>query len=194
MESLLSGLSRVGAAVVLIVSAFIRLKTRAIIGIITEKTNMPAAFGVLLVLALVSGVQGRYLLLEGEHCEVLSNSTTLFDHLLPCGEYSADPIELYCLDDAQTANALKSLPKWTLVKDAKLGNSIKRSFLFPDFRTAFFFMTKSAQVAETNQHHPNWNNLYNTVDVTLNTDDKLCLSSFDTELAKAMDKIAADLA
>jgi len=154
---------------------------------------MSAALRFLLVLALVFGVQGKYLLLEGEHCEVLSNSTTLFDHLLPCGEYSSDPIDLYCLDDAQTAIAMKSLPKWTLVKDAKLGNSIKRSFLFPDFRTAFLFMTKSAQVAETNQHHPNWSNLYNTVDVTLNTDDKLCLSSFDTELAKAMDKIALSL-
>jgi 4a-hydroxytetrahydrobiopterin dehydratase len=157
---------------------------------------MSAAFSILLVLgllSLVSGVQAKYLLLEGEHCEVLSNSTSLFDHLLPCGVYSTDPIELYCLDDAQTAAAMKGLPKWTLVKDAKLGNSIKRSFLFPDFRTAFLFMTKSAQVAETNQHHPNWSNLYNTVDVTLNTDDKLCLSSFDTELAKAMDKIALSL-
>ena len=160
---------------------------------IAETTDMLAAFGILLVLALVSGVQGKYLLLEGEHCEVLSNSTSLFDHLLPCGQYSAEPVDLYCLNDAQTAAAMKSLPKWTLVQDAKLGNSIKRSFLFADFRTSFLFMTKSAQVAEINQHHPNWSNLYNTVDVTLNTDDKLCLSSFDTELAKAMDKIAVGL-
>ncbi len=141
----------------------------------------------------MSGVQAKYLLLEGENCKVLSNSTTYFDQLLPCGVYSTDPIDLYCLDDAQTAVAMESLPEWTLVKDAKLGNSIKRSFLFPDFRTAFLFMTKSAQVAETNQHHPNWSNLYNTVDVTLNTDDKLCLSSFDIELAKAMDKIDLSL-
>ena len=155
---------------------------------------MPVAFGVVLVLALVFGpVQGKFFLLEGEHCEVLSNSTTMFDRLLPCGDYHAEPIDLHCLDDSQIAIALKSLPNWTLSKDSKLGHIIKRSFLFPDFRTAFYFMTKSAQIAETNQHHPNWNNLYNTVDVTLNTDDKLCISSFDTELAKAMDRIAADL-
>ena len=155
---------------------------------------MPVAFGVVLVLALVFGsVQGKFFLLEGEHCEVLSNSTTMFDRLLPCGDYNVEPIDLHCLDDSQIAIALKSLPNWTLSKDSKLGNIIKRSFLFPDFRTAFYFMTKSAQIAETNQHHPNWNNLYNTVDVTLNTDDKLCISSFDTELAKAMDRIAADL-
>ena len=153
------------------------------------------SWGVFLVLALAFGtVQGKYFLLEGEHCEVLTNSTAMFDRLLPCGDYRVEPIDLHCLDDAQITIALKSLPKWTLSTDAKLGNIIKRRFLFPDFRTAFYFMTKSAQVAETNQHHPNWNNLYNTVDVTLNTDDKLCLSSFDTELAKAMDRIAADLA
>ena len=94
-----------------------------------------------------------------------------------------------CLTEEQTTVALKSVPEWTLVKDAKLGDSIKRSFVFDDFQAAFYFMTKTAQVAETNQHHPNWSNLWNTVDVTLNTDDKLCLSTFDIELAKAMDKI-----
>ena len=154
---------------------------------------MLAAFSVLLVLAAVCGVQGKYLLLEAERCEVLSNSTAMFDKLLPCGVYSVEPVDMYCLDDAQIAIAMKTVPLWTLIKDAKLGDSIKRSFVFSDFRTAFFFMTKSAQVAETNQHHPNWNNLYNSVNVILNTDDKLCLSSFDIELAKAMDKIAAEL-
>jgi 4a-hydroxytetrahydrobiopterin dehydratase len=154
---------------------------------------MLAAVTALLVLAAVCEVQGKYLLLEAERCEVLSNSTAMFGKLLPCGVYSVEPVEMYCLDNAQIAIALKRVPLWTLMKDTKLGDSIKRSFIFSDFRTAFFFMTKSAQVAETNQHHPNWSNLYNSVNVTLNTDDKLCLSSFDIELARAMDNIAADL-
>jgi 4a-hydroxytetrahydrobiopterin dehydratase len=154
---------------------------------------LQTSFSVLLVLAAVFQVQGKYLLLEAERCEGLSNSTAMFNTLLPCGVYSVEPVEMHCLNDAQIVIALKSLPQWTLMKDTKLGDSIQRSFVFSDFRTAFFFMTKSAQVAETNQHHPNWTNLYNSVNVTLNTDDKLCLSSFDTELAKAMDIIAADL-
>ncbi len=52
------------------------------------------------LLGLVSGVQANYLVLEGENCKVLSNPTTFFDQLLPCGVYSTDPIDLYCLDDA----------------------------------------------------------------------------------------------
>ena len=161
-----------------------------------SKTDMPAAFGFFLVMALLSSsglVQGKYQLLQGETCDVLANSTALFDQLLPCGEYSTDDVDLFCLNDAQTAAAMKNLPLWTLVQNATFGNSITRSFLFPDFRTAFLFMTKGAQLAKTNQHHPNWKNLYNTLDVTLNTDDKRCLSSFDIELAKGMDIIATGL-
>jgi hypothetical protein len=75
------------------------------------KLKMPVAFGVVLVLALVFGpVQGKFFLLEGEHCDVLSNSTTMFDRLLPCGDYHVEPIDLHCLDDSQIAIALKSLP------------------------------------------------------------------------------------
>lgn len=47
-------------------------------------------------------------------------------------------------------------------------------------------MTHAAQLAEMNQHHPLMTNFYNTVDVTLNTDDKQCLSTFDVELAKGL--------
>ena len=50
-------------------------------------------------------------------------------------------------------------------------------------------MTQVAQVAEKNDHHPNWSNLYSSVNVKLTTDDKHCLSSFDVELAKAMDEL-----
>ena len=84
----------------------------------------------MLVLAAVCEVQGKYLLLEAERCEVLSNSTAMFGKLLPCGVYSVEPVEMYCLDDAQIAIALKRVPLWTLMKDTKLGDSIKRSFIF----------------------------------------------------------------
>jgi 4a-hydroxytetrahydrobiopterin dehydratase len=50
-------------------------------------------------------------------------------------------------------------------------------------------MSSSAQLAEKNQHHPDWRNLYNTVDVTVTTDDKACLSTFDIELAQGMDAL-----
>lgn len=62
-------------------------------------------------------------------------------------------------------------------------------FLKTDFQNAFLFMASSAQLAEKNQHHPDWRNLYNTVDVVLTTDDQACLSTFDFELAQGMDLI-----
>ena len=76
------------------------------------------------------------------------------------------------------------IPEWNYQKD---GDYISRSFSFTDFQGAFLWMTQSAQLAEKNQHHPDWKNLYNTVDVKLTTDDKMCLSSFDIQLAQGMD-------
>lgn len=93
------------------------------------------------------------------------------------------------MNAVQTKSALSSVPEWTLVENAELGNSIKRTFAFNDFREAFLFMSGGAQLAEKNQHHPDWRNLYNTVDVTLTTDDKACLSTFDIELAQGLDAL-----
>jgi 4a-hydroxytetrahydrobiopterin dehydratase len=104
---------------------------------------------------------------------------------------SYHPGDLKCLEAAETDLAVQSLPDWTLVKNSTSGDSLTRSFTFDDFKHAFLFMSETAQVAETNQHHPSWTNLYNRVDVTLTTDDKLCLSTFDVELAHAMDYIFA---
>ena len=50
-------------------------------------------------------------------------------------------------------------------------------------------MNEVAQLAEKNDHHPNWSNLYSSVNVKLTTDDHHCLSSFDFQLAKAMDQL-----
>ncbi len=94
-----------------------------------------------------------------------------------------------CLTAQETDKYAKTLPQWTLVKNNVTGDSLKRSFTFEDFQQAFLFMTLSAQLAEKNQHHPDWHNLWNTVDVTLTTDDQACLSTFDIELAQGMDLI-----
>ncbi len=103
--------------------------------------------------------------------------------------YSSDPVELVCLNAEQTKKALTTVPDWTYVPNSVTGDAIKRSFVFTDFQEAFLFMSGSAQLAEKNQHHPDWHNLWNTVDVTLTTDDKPCLSTFDIELAQGMDQL-----
>ena len=83
------------------------------------------------------------------------------------------------------AEALADLDGWTLAKD---GGSIKRIFTFKNFSEAFAFMTRVALAAEKMDHHPEWSNVYKTVDVTLNTHDVGGLSVLDFELAKKMDR------
>lgn len=101
--------------------------------------------------------------------------------------YSVDAVQLTCLNRAQIKAAVLSVPEWNLVVNSTVGDSLTRTFEFSDFQNAFLFMAGSAQLAEKNQHHPDWRNLYNTVEVTLTTDDKACLSTFDIELAQGMD-------
>lgn len=74
---------------------------------------------------------------------------------------------------------------WKLV-DGR--DAIVKSFLFKDFVASFSFMTAVAFKAEAMQHHPEWFNVYNRVDVTLSTHDCDGLSSLDVELAQYMDK------
>ncbi len=84
--------------------------------------------------------------------------------------------------------ALKRLPDWTLAKDRE---AIVRSFKFVDFDAAFAFMTRTALMAAKMDHHPEWFNVYNTVDVTLATHDDDGISQKDIDLATAMDGYAA---
>lgn len=92
------------------------------------------------------------------------------------------------LDDAQRAEALAALPGWqpTDGRDA-----IARSFRFKDFNAAFGFMCRAALIAEKMDHHPEWSNVYNRVEVTLTTHDADGLTELDIQLAAAMDAIAA---
>lgn len=90
------------------------------------------------------------------------------------------------LTDAELAAALAELPDWTLRAD---GLAISRSFKFADFSEAFGFMARVALHAEKADHHPEWFNVYNRVDVTLTTHDAGGLSGRDVAMAKAIDAI-----
>lgn len=77
---------------------------------------------------------------------------------------------------------------WSLADD---GRSIAKSFGFRTFREAFGWMVRVAFEAEKLNHHPDWTNAYNRVDVTLTTHDKGALTDKDIELARRMEKIGA---
>lgn len=88
------------------------------------------------------------------------------------------------LTDAETAAVLADLPQWTLRDD---GLALTRSLRFADFAEAFGFMARVAIVAEKADHHPEWFNVYNRVDITLTTHDAGGLSTRDVALARAID-------
>ena len=76
---------------------------------------------------------------------------------------------------------------WTLDEGR---DAISKEFVFADFVTAFGFMTRAAIWAEKWDHHPEWSNVYKTVNVTLTTHDVGGLSSLDVKLARKLDQIA----
>ncbi len=92
------------------------------------------------------------------------------------------------LDPAQRKSALKDLPKWHEVSGR---DAIARKFEFKNFSEAFAFMTRVALLAEKMDHHPEWFNVYNRVEVTLSTHDAGGVTEKDIALAKAMESYAA---
>lgn len=84
--------------------------------------------------------------------------------------------------------ALGTLDGWTEVKDR---DAIHKTFEFKDFVEAFGFMASVALKAESMDHHPEWFNVFKTVEVTLSTHDAGGLTQKDIDLAKAMDTLAA---
>lgn len=88
------------------------------------------------------------------------------------------------------AAALKDLPGWT---PAEGRDAIRRSYRFKDFNAAFGFMSRAALAAEKLDHHPEWFNVYNRVEVTLATHDADGVTSLDVQLAAFMDEAAATL-
>ena len=83
--------------------------------------------------------------------------------------------------------ALARLKGWS---EAQGRDGITKKFVFADFNQAFGFMTRAALVAEKLDHHPEWFNVYKTVEVTLSTHDAGGLTDRDIKLAEAMDKLA----
>jgi 4a-hydroxytetrahydrobiopterin dehydratase len=86
------------------------------------------------------------------------------------------------------AEALKSLPLWRAAEGGR--DAIQRTYRFSDFTAAFGFMTRTALMAEKLDHHPEWFNVYNRVDVTLTTHDADGVTELDVTLAKLMDMAA----
>jgi 4a-hydroxytetrahydrobiopterin dehydratase len=91
------------------------------------------------------------------------------------------------LSDETKRDALAKLAGWTPVGGR---DAIAKSYRFKDFNAAFGFMTRAALVAEQLNHHPEWFNVWNKVDVTLSTHDAGGVTELDIKLATAMDDIA----
>ena len=91
------------------------------------------------------------------------------------------------LTDEEKAEALGRLPDWTLAED---GDALRRSFTFRDFSEAFGFMARVALAAEKMDHHPDWTNVYNRVDIKLSSHDIGGLSARDVRLATRIDALA----
>lgn len=83
---------------------------------------------------------------------------------------------------------LRALPNWTLSRE---GKAIERKLEFADFSEAFGFMTRVAIMAEKRDHHPEWFNVYNRVEITLTTHDAGGLSLRDVKMARRIDELVA---
>src|SRR3712207_2370554 len=91
------------------------------------------------------------------------------------------------LSDAERAELLPALQGWSPVEGC---DAIRKRFTFANFSEAFGWMCRVALAAEKLDHHPEWLNVYRTVDVTLSTHDAGGLTRFDVELARIMDRMA----
>lgn len=90
------------------------------------------------------------------------------------------------LSEAERVEALEGLPDWD---HDEARDAITRGFVFADFSEAFAFMTRVALLAEKADHHPEWSNVYNRVDILLTTHDAGGLSARDIDMAQAIDAL-----
>jgi 4a-hydroxytetrahydrobiopterin dehydratase len=88
------------------------------------------------------------------------------------------------LTEAERAGLAEALPGWALVTDR---DAIRKSYKFADFSAAWGFMSRVALLAEAQDHHPEWENVYNRVVITLTTHDAGGLSARDVRLATSID-------
>jgi 4a-hydroxytetrahydrobiopterin dehydratase len=99
------------------------------------------------------------------------------------------------LSAEQIEATVAALPGWAYAEDGGGGTgAINRSFRFRDFAQAFAFMTQVALAAEKADHHPDWSNSWNRVDISLTTHSEGGVSRRDVDLAISIDAIAASLA
>lgn len=86
-----------------------------------------------------------------------------------------------------TDAALAELPHWQRADDPR--EAISRTFVFGDFNAAFGFMARVALLADKMDHHPEWSNVYNRVDVLLTTHDADGVTGLDLHMARFMDTV-----
>lgn len=84
---------------------------------------------------------------------------------------------------------LKALPAWRALEGDR--PAIERKLVFADFNTAFGFMTRVALLADKVDHHPEWSNVYNRVEVVLTTHDAGGVTRRDLDMARFIDEAAA---
>lgn len=90
------------------------------------------------------------------------------------------------LSESERKNWLDALDGWAMASDR---DAIVRTFEFADFSEAWGFMSRVALLAEQSDHHPEWSNVYNRVEITLTTHDADGLSMRDVEMAKAINAL-----
>jgi len=95
-------------------------------------------------------------------------------------------MSIEALTEAERADALDALSDWDY-DDAR--DAITRRFTFADFSAAFAFMTRVALYAEKHDHHPEWSNVWNRVDILLTTHDAGGLSHRDVAMAEAIEAL-----
>ena len=91
------------------------------------------------------------------------------------------------LDAAARARLAQELPEWRMAEGGR--DAIRRGFLFRDFSEAWGFMARVALLAERQNHHPEWSNVWNRVEILLSTHDAGGLSERDLRLARAIDAL-----
>ncbi len=85
---------------------------------------------------------------------------------------------------------MKIPDNWSQTPD---GKKLRRTIAFRDFRGAFAFMSRVAGIAEELNHHPDWSNSYNRVDIELTSHDEGGLTERDIELAEAINRVLSDM-
>ena len=91
------------------------------------------------------------------------------------------------IDRNDVAQKLADLPGWALLSEK---DALKKSFVFKDFNQAWGFMNRCALLAEKMNHHPEWSNVWNKVEVTLNTHDAGGITELDLKMAAKMNLYA----